>query len=154
MGCHTWFKKPLIKGKENIQHYLKKEIDTLRTKDWWDKNCEAEVPTRLEAIENISEDMDEDLKYYLGVNNSVTFVDGEPIIFVSYEDDNNEPRIGGYPEQIIKSADEMFKVMETGLTNSEGKHYHFRWEPEREDYIRNHIKTFFEKYPDGIIEFG
>lgn len=154
MGCHTWFRKPLAKGADNVKKYLLQEIETCRQKDWWNEECEAEVPIRIQAIENMSEDMDENLQEYLGINYYVTFIDGEPIIFTSYENDNDEPRIGGYPDTIIRSADQMFKAMETGLTNWEGKHFHFRWEKEREDHIKNHIITFFQKYPDGIIEFG
>jgi len=105
-------------------------------------------------VENMSPDMDEDLEEYLGINDHVTFIDGEPIIFTRYENDSDEPRIGGYPDTIIRSADEMFKAMQTGLTNWENKHFHFRWEKEREEHIKNHIITFFQKYPDGIIEFG
>ena len=25
MGCHTWYHKPLVKGKENIINYLKEK---------------------------------------------------------------------------------------------------------------------------------
>jgi hypothetical protein len=35
MGCHTWYKKPLVKGKEDVQKYLREKIDTNRKKDWW-----------------------------------------------------------------------------------------------------------------------
>jgi hypothetical protein len=35
-----------------------------------------------------------------------------------------------------------------------GTHFHFYWEKDREDIIRNLIIEFFQKYPDGIIEFG
>jgi len=76
----------------------------------------------------MSPDMDEDLEEYLGINDHVTFIDGEPIIFTRYENDSDEPRIGGYPDTIIRSADEMFKAMQTGLTNWENKHFHFRFE--------------------------
>ena len=68
--------------------------------------------------------------------------------------DTDEPRIGGYPDTIIKSADEMFKAMETGLINWKDIHCTFSWDKERENYIRNNIIEFFKAYPDGIIEFG
>lgn len=98
--------------------------------------------------------MDKELLELAGFDESIFFVEEEPIVYTRYERDSDEPRIGGYPETIIRSAEEMFKAMETGLTGSNGKHYNFFVEPGREKIIKDHINTFFQKYPDGIIEFG
>ena len=68
--------------------------------------------------------------------------------------DTDEPRIGGYPDTTITSANEMFKAMEDGLIGAHGNHYTFYWDKEREDYIRKNIVDFFNAHPDGIIEFG
>jgi hypothetical protein len=155
MGCHTWYRKPLVKGKENVQKYLREHIDIMRKKDYWNDECEQEAILSLKAIDVLDENMDEELEEYLNLDDRLKFINGEPIIFVSangYETD--EPRIGGYPDTIIKSADEMFKVMESGLVNWEGKHFSFCWDKDREDYIRKNIVDFFNQHPDGIIEFG
>ena len=155
MGCHTWYRKPIVKGKENVQKYLIQEIENQRKERWWNKKCEDEVPMRLQAIENLDENMDDDQYSWATVNSSVRFINGEPQILVhASEFDIDEPRIGGYPDTIIRSADEMFKVMETGLLNWEGKHFNFYWDKDREQYIRNNILEFFKAHPDGIIEFG
>ena len=155
MGCHTWYKKPLVKGKENVQKYLRERIDAMRKKDWWDEELEQEIPLRLKAINFLDENMEEDLLELATFDDNLRFINGEPIIFVSANGyDTDEPRIEGYPDTIIKSADEMFKAMETGLVNWEGKHFNFGWDKEREDYIRNNITEFFKNHPDGIIEFG
>ena len=155
MGCHTWYRKPLVKGKENVQKYLRDKIDTMRKKDWWNEECEQEALLSLKAIEVLDENMDEELKEYLTLNDHLEFINSEPIIFVAANGyDTDEPRIGGYPDTIIKSADEMFEAMKNGLTNSEGKHYNFYWDKDREEYIRNMITKFFKEYPDGIIRFG
>ena len=155
MGCHTWYRKPLVNGKENVQQYLREKIDAMRKKDWWNEECEKEAILSLKAIEALDENMDEELKEFLTLGDQLKFINGEPIIFVEANNyDTDEPRIGGYPEIIIKSADEMFKAMETGLINSEGKHFNFYLDKERENYIRNNIIKFFDKHPDGIIEFG
>ena len=99
--------------------------------------------------------MDEELKEYLTLDDHLEFINGEPIIFVAANGyDTDEPRIGGYPDTIIKSADEMFKAIETGLVNWEEKHFNFYWDKDREDYIRKNIVDFFNAHPDGIIEFG
>jgi hypothetical protein len=127
----------------------------MRKKDWWNDECENEALISLLAIDALAENMDEELSEYLTINNTLLFIKGEPIIFVAANGyDTDEPRIGGYPDTIIKSADEMFKAMETGLINWEGKHFNFYWDKEREDYIRNNITEFFKNHPDGIIEFG
>jgi hypothetical protein len=156
MGCHTWYRKPLVKGKENIQKYLKDQLEDWKQKDWWTNKSESEdfAFKYLEAIENLDENMNEELLDYLTANDTLCFIKGEPVIFVKYENDTDEPRIGGYPDTIITSAEQMFEVMKTGLTGFEGKHFNFRIEKGRKKYIENHINTFFEKYPDGIIEFG
>jgi hypothetical protein len=154
MGCHTWYRKPLVKGKENVQKYLREKINTMRKKDWWDDECEQEAINSLIAINQLDENMIEELLDAVCLDDHLRFIDGNPVIFIGYENDPDEPRIGGYPDTIIKSADEMFKAMETGLINWEGKHFNFHIDKGREEYIKKDIITFFEKYPDGIIEFG
>jgi hypothetical protein len=155
MGCHTWYRKPLVKGKENVQKYLREKIDIMRGKYYWDDECEREAILCLKAIDVLDENMCDDLEEYLNLDNHLEFINGEPIIFVAANGyDTDEPRIGGYPDTIIKSADEMFKVMETGIVNWEGKHFNFRWDKDREEHIRKNIVDFFNEHPDGIIEFG
>jgi hypothetical protein len=155
MGSHTWYRKPLVKGKENVQKYLREKIDSMREKDWWNAECEQEALNSLVAIEALDEKMDEGLLETICSNDTLIFINGEPQIFVGADGfDTDEPRIGGYPDTIIKSADEMFKAMETGLVNWEDKHFNFYWDKEREDYVRNNITEFFKAHPDGIIEFG
>ena len=155
MGCHTWYRKPLVKGKENVQKYLREKIDTMRKKDYWNDECELEAILSLKAIDVLDENMDEELKEYLTLDDHLEFINGEPIIFVGANGyDTDEPRIGGYLDTIIKSADEMFKAMETGLVNWEDKHFNFYWDKNREDYIRKNIVNFFNAHPDGIIVFG
>ena len=39
MGCHTWYRKPLVKGKENVQKYLREKIDIMRKEDYWNVIC-------------------------------------------------------------------------------------------------------------------
>jgi hypothetical protein len=155
MGCHTWYRKPLVKGKEEVQKFLRDKIERQRKKDWWNDECEQEALVSLVAIEKLDENMEEELFEALCWDDNVRFVDGEPVVFVGATGfDTDEPRIGGYPDTIIRSAEEMFKAMETGLINWEGEHFNFHWDKEREDWIRNNITEFFKTHPDGIIEFG
>ena len=155
MGCHTWYRKPLVKGKENVQKYLRERIDDMRKKHWWNEEHEKEAILSIKAINLLDENMDEELEEFLVLDDYLKFINGEPIIFVEANDyDTDEPRIGGYPDTIIKSADEMFNAMETGLVNFEGKHFNFYWDKDREQYIRENIVNFFNRHPDGIIEFG
>ena len=155
MGCHTWYRKPLVKGKENVQKYLREKIDASRKKDWWNDECENEAIISLLAIDALDENMDEELLEVVCLNDKLIFINGEPQIFVGANGlDTDEPRIGGYPDTIIRSADEMFNAMETGLVNWEEKHFNFYWDKDREEYIRKNIVDFFNAHPDGIIEFG
>ena len=155
MGCHTWYRKPLVKGKEEVQKFLRDKIERQRKKDWWNDECEQEALVSLVAIEKLDENMEEELFEALCWDDNVRFIDGEPVVFVRATGfATDEPRIGGYPDTVIRSAEEMFKAMETGLINWEGKHFDFHWDKEREDRIRNNITEFFKTHPDGIIEFG
>jgi hypothetical protein len=65
MGYHTWYRKPLVKGKENVQKYLREKIDSSRKKDWWNDECENEALISLVAIDALDENMDEELSEYL-----------------------------------------------------------------------------------------
>lgn len=155
MGCHTRYRKLLIKGKENVQKYLRNEIDEQRKQRWWNQGCENEVPMRLDAIDKLDVNMDEELLDIVSIDKNVIFIDNIPMIFVKAVGfDIDAPRIGGYPNTIIKSADEMFEAMEKGLVNWKGIHYNFYWDKQKEEYIRNNITEFFKSHPDGIIEFG
>ena len=155
MGCHTWYRKPLVKGKENVQKYLRDKIETMRKKDWWNEECELEALVSLESIELLDVNMSEYLLDTVCVDNTLIFIDNEPVIFIAADGfDTDEPRIGGYPDTVVKSTEEMFEAMEKGLINWEGKHFNFHIEKEREDYVRNNIIEFFKAHPDGIIEFG
>jgi hypothetical protein len=155
MGCHTWYRKPLIKGKENVQKYLREKIDASRKKDWWNDECENEAIISLLAIDALDENMDEELSEYLTLDDTLLFINREPIIFVAANGyDTDEPRIGGYPDTIIRSVDEMLNAMETGLVNWQEKHFNFYWDKDKEEYIRKNIVDFFNAHPDGIIEFG
>lgn len=158
MGCHTWYRKPLVKGKENVQEYLRGEIDERRKKKWWTEAYEKEALVKLAAIDALDIEMDEllldELQDTYG-SARLLFINGEPVIFTEADPFSiDDPRIGGYPDTIIQSAEQMFKAMETGLVNWEGKRYEFYWDKSREEFIRNNIVDFFNEHPDGIIEFG
>ena len=169
MGCHTWYYKPLVKGKENIINYLKVKKENYRKKDWWDEECEKQYQYFLSLggydVLNFDYDFSDVKNYKEGDDYDIVSyeVHSQELILKSNDDDyilynnvqlSDEPRIGGYPDTIIKSADEMFKAMETGLINWEGKHFNFYWDKDRENYIKNMIIKFFEDYPGGIIRFS
>ena len=155
MGCHTWYRIPLVKGKENIQQYVREKIDADRKQEWWNDKCEEEAVLTIKAITDLDENMDENSAILLGAYYNIEFINKEPIIYINaYAYDIDEPRVGGYPDTIIKSADEMFKAMENGVIDSKGNICNFYWDKDRDSYIRNNIIGFFNSHPDGIIEFG
>ena len=80
---------------------------------------------------------------------------------IKLESYSDEPRIGGYPPNVIRSYREMVRFMKTGYTETERvhgrlktKHYDFYYNKKRKPVFMKGIKTFFEKHPDGIITFG
>ena len=78
----------------------------------------------------------------------------DAIFYLYIESYSDEPRIGGYPGNIIKSYDEMVEFIKTGYTNSEGEKFEFYYEKERYPKFMEGIQQFFTKHPDGIITFG
>lgn len=168
MGCHTHYHIPLVRGKENIITHLKQKREKQRQEKWWDEDCEKEYQNFLSYggydVLNFDYDFSDVENYKEGdVYDFVSFNTHSEYLILKVKDDyilykgiqlSDEPRIGGYPDTIIRSAEEMFGAMETGLTNEEGKHFNFYWEEDREEYIRNMITKFFKDYPDGIITFG
>lgn len=70
----------------------------------------------------------------------------------------DEPRIGGYPERVIRSYEDMVDFMATGYIKGKGtehpQHINFYYAPERYDLIMAMIRRFFDNHPTGIIVFG
>ena len=149
MGCHTWYKKLKTNNQKEILEKVRDAISVSKQYDWY------EFTDLKDLFESNEEWVQEIAEYVYDSIDGLTEVDG---VFGIYESangyDTDEPRIGGYPETIITSSDEMFKAMEDGLIGWQGNHFNFYWDKEREDHIRNNITEFFISHPDGIIEFG
>jgi hypothetical protein len=150
MGCHTWYRKLVTNNQEEVIKRVKDAISVSKNWDWYEF-------TDLKDLFESNEEWIQEIAEYVYDNITGTLIEVNGVYGI-YEEANkyatDEPRIGGYPDTIIISAEEMFKAMETGLINWEGKHFNFYWDKEREDYIKKNITEFFETYPDGIIEFG
>ena len=96
-----------------------------------------------------------DAWYNWNENESFHIVNGIPGLYARYKDDSDEPRIGGYPETIITSAEQMFQFMKTGFYSEKySRQLDFQIQEDRKDIIFNLITTFFKIHPDGIITFG
>ena len=150
MGCHTWYKVPVAKGRDAVTVKIRENLSELRSKDWWNDECEKEAKECERALKEWDTELLEEYitNYYFYV------IKGVPMLFKHYENDTDEPRIGGYSENVITSEDEMLEFIKTGFTREDGKHFDFHIEEERRDRIFRHIKDFFKKHPDGIITFG
>ena len=149
MGCHTWYRKLVTNNQEEVVKRIKDAISKSKCYDWYEF---TELKNLFESDEECVQEIAEYV--YDIVDGLVKVNDVYGIYGCANGYDTDEPRIGGYPDTIITSAEEMFKAMETGLIGWEGKHFNFYWDKERENYIRENITEFFEKHPDGIIEFG
>nr|QBM02707.1 hypothetical protein [uncultured archaeon] len=173
MGCHTWFSAPYETDKKKIinlaQEWLNKTeyISAGHRKMYqWAIDNELEEPVCELATFETECNRNENWILYKDIRNfSVekynkengtsyykydTFFDKNNVL-ESYSD---EPRIGGYPDDIIHSYDEMVEFMKTGYTDKEGKHFDFHLDEDRKEMVMNGIKTFFTNHPQGIITFG
>ena len=180
MGCHTWFYVPFLSDKEEIikaaKEYLVKNKKYL-TDDYM-KMYEGAINNEIEEV--ISDLASELLncsrefpwELYMGIEDYSLLVYNQThgTSYTRFGDDyakiqelekeghvesySDEPRIGGYPENQIKSFDEMIAFMKEGFTDDKGKHFDFYYDEDRIEKVMENIKTFFEKHPKGLITFG
>ena len=174
MGCHTWFSVPYSADKEEIVELAQKYLDNLKGSSIGHKKMYQY------AIDNLLEEPILELAEYsvdgCHSENWTVYVDIKKWSLLQYNKSNgtnydsifdeavhnkipleyysDEPRIGGYPDKVIRSYDEMVDFMKTGFTDEEGVRHDFYYDEDRKENFMNGIKTFFEKHPKGIITFG
>jgi hypothetical protein len=173
MGCHTWFSVPYKTDKKEIISIAQKWLDDnkymskghRRMYQWAIDNEVCEPITELASFDigssrdgefilykNIEDFSVE--KYNLENGTNIDKYDYEACEKANIESYSNEPRIGGYPDKVIRSYDEMIEFMKVGYTDEKGNHYDFYYDEDRIDNVMSNIKKFFIKHPDGIITFG
>lgn len=175
MGCHTWFSVPYKTDKREIieiaQEYVfttkyitkghKKMYQFAIDNELIEPVCElASIETDCVHRENSEWILYKDIRDYSveeynkkhGTNyHKYDKFFNENDVIESYSD---EPRIGGYPDKIIHSYDEMVEFMKTGFNNEGGQHYDFYFDEDRIEKAMEGIKQFFVNHPSGIITFG
>jgi hypothetical protein len=174
MGCHTWHSVPNGATKEEIikkaQEYLASDSSKWMTESthkmyqWAVDNELCEPCCSLAFPENSSIDWtvylditDWSLQQYNkehGTNFESQYDAAFKKLNVQLEYYSDEPRIGGYPKDVIRSYDELVKAMETGLIGEDGTLHQFRYDESRKEAFMQGKREFFEKHPDGIITFG
>jgi len=169
MGCYTWFSVPYIKDKQKIKELAQENLnksnsysESSRKMDQYAIDNDLITPIfNLADLEHYDDtwvayiDVSEwSLLEYNKLNNTNYTLQYDNEIINKLENYGDEPRIGGYPDKIIHSYQEMLDFMKTGFTNEKGKKYDFYYDEDRYDIFMSNIKTFFEKHPDGIITFG
>lgn len=173
MGCHTWFSVPYKTDKKEIielaQNWLNKtdyiSIGHRKMYQWAIDNEVKEPICELASFQtdcNIQLDWtlykdiyDYSLEKYNKKNKvNIKKYSEEANKLTEIESYSDEPRIGGYPDKIIHSYDEMIDFMKTGYTNEEGTHHDFYIDDNRKEMVMNGIKQFFINHPNGIITFG
>ena len=149
MGCHTWYKKLVTNNQEEVVKKVKDAISVSKYYYWYEfTSLEDLFESDEEWLQEIAEYVYDSIDYLTKVNGVFSIYE------VANGFDTDEPRIGNYPDNIITSADEMFKAMEDGLIGWQGNHCNFYWDESRDESIRKNIIEFFKAHPDGIIEFG
>lgn len=173
MGCHTWFSVPYKTDKKEIIELAQKWLDKTdyispghRKMYQWVIDNEIEEPIcELASFETdcnrqsdwtLYKDIyDYTLEKYNRENKvNIQKYSEEAIKLTDIESYSDEPRIGGYPNKVIHSYDEMIDFMKVGYTNEEGEHYEFYIDENRKKMVMNGIKQFFINHPNGIITFG
>ena len=150
MGCHTWYKIPAKITKEQIIEFAKKEIE----KEWYSEDYRKMYQY---AIDNDLCDVCCDLAM---CNAAAHYHPSEGWKLYLNLDFGNNPRVGGYPDRIIHSYQEMCEFVKEGYTDEDGKHHIFyncnsmiTDNATLEDAMET-PRRFFEQYPDGIVTFG
>lgn len=176
MGCHTWYSVPYKTDKQEIINLAQKWLNEAKHisnghKKMYQYAIDNEIIEpilELASFESDCSDRDntkwvlyKDVntyyveKYNKENNTNIEIYDYEKIKSLNIQIYGNEPRIGGYPEEvIIHSFDQMIEFMKKGYTDEEGKHYDFYHDKNREPEIIDNIKHFFSNHPEGIITFG
>jgi hypothetical protein len=176
MGCHTWYSVPYKTDKSEIINAAQKWLNEAKHISIGHKkiyqyaidNEIIEPVLELASFEFDCTDRD-NTKWILYKDANNYFVekynkengtnienhDYNNISKLGIERYGDEPRIGGYPEEvIIHSYDEMLEFIKKGYTDQEGKHHDFYYNKDREHEIMSNIKMFFANNPEGIITFG
>lgn len=176
MGCHTWFKvkrsnDQILSIAQQALNINAKYMDANSIEFWQsqiDTNCTDQLfefiedytdyyVYEIDGMQCIFEHIDDyairiyNEKFSTNVRKYDSFWSNNRSMFEDYSD---EPRIGGYPERIIRSYDDMLDFMKTGYIDSRDQHYMFRYDESRYPKFMAGIKQFFINHPDGIITFG
>lgn len=126
MGSQTWYKKLITNNQEDVIKKVKDAIAVSKNYDWY------ELTSLEDLFESNEEWLQEIAEYVYDSIDDLVKVNG---VFGIYESangyDNDEPRIGNYPDIIITSAEEMFKAMKYGLTGFQCIHSNFYWDESR-----------------------
>lgn len=179
MGCHTWYSVPVKTDKKEIIELAQKFLDEheflsadhKKMYQFAINNELRDVVTELASYVMDGKVIEGEWIVYLDERHFVIneynktvelaeqldYYDFDKIDKIGLEWCGSEPRIGGYPDKIIRSYDEMIKFMDEGYhgTLHDKPHHHtFRMDDDRKDRIIGNIKRFFETYPQGVITFG
>lgn len=175
MGCHTWYSVPYKTDKKEIITLAQKWLNEAehisnghkKIYQYAIDNEIIEPILELASFETDCSDRDNTKwvlykdadTYYVEKYNkengtSINKYNFDEIKSLNIERFGSEPRIGGYPDTIIHSYQEMLDFMKKGYTDKEGKHYDFYYDKNRELEIIDRIKRFFTNNPEGIITFG
>jgi hypothetical protein len=176
MGCHTRYLVPIVRGKEEILALARQFFNQSAYTDDWRQMFQYAIDKELsEPCCNLAANMlhKDHGAYITHSENWILYGSVECRTYVEYnklhgtnyikyrnslkdtyiEHYSDEPRVGGYPEDIVRNYDQMMSLISTGVSTENGV-YQFNIPEERKEFIYNQIRVFFERHPDGIITFG
>ncbi len=149
MSCHTLYLKDALNGKDEVLKYAQQYLDT----------CEKYSLSFKQMLQYaINNGLREPI--YDLITNEFDFI--HPTEWIVYKGTDvtywaDEPRIAGYPENIITSYYEMIEFIKNGFIDENNYHYAFYYWDNSEIHkqkVLEQIKQFFVDNPGGIIVFG
>jgi len=160
MGCHTWFYKKIDVSYEEAKRYVissyEKEIELLNK--WTVEHGLKYKPIYERKLQLVKSD-----RCKVAVCNRYEHVDGvtyyvkDKGFFVSSDElPSNLFRIGNYPEDKLFSLDETLKFIED---NKDKVYFTSTIFDKRDvDLLKQEaiikLESFWNEYPDGMINFG
>ena len=183
MGCHTWYSVPVVTTKEEILKIAQEQVNEWAKEPWFSESDRKWYQYAIDA-ELIGPVCDMCTEYKTEESGKwILYMDITDFSLLQYNKANgtsyksehdvpeeedeflerypDNPRIGGYPDNIIRNFAEFMEFYTKGFVDKEGEQHNFYWnikqqkgEEDQRAKILKEIEQFFEKYPQGIITFG
>lgn len=168
MGCHTWFYKPIkIEYEIAKKQFLELSTETIvALKAGYTLNCEYSAEQLINIYSRQQRMVEKGLCKVAVMNkyehqDKVTlYIPEKNTHYVNVDNYHNIFRIGNYPIDKLFSYNETIQFIES---NKDKVYSHLGWIDEKNTFGKYDeminiweikLQSFWDKYPDGMIDFG